>query len=1373
MADKEYKALQKAETGGEKDPWIRTKVNPPGGSTAFGPIQITMSKAIDYANRADQTGLSPDTVKFIRETFVPMQKKMSQYGGKDMKPGFEAYDYGGTGNFKEEDKIKYEKMGVEMIRYDMERSGGDQDKFLKTWRGDNPEPLYKEEYFKQLNAVEFPKQSRLDEFINFINPLQVASAEAGEFTPPTTGRLDEMSAWDKFLTSNVGEKVVGILSGGMTLTEAEALQRQELQALTDIPGQIGKVGKLVLKEMLPRTMPTMSMLSSLIPEMTKDDIEDIAKGIGTITKPMGRPLGAVQEGVGALLTRKSAEEVATETIKGFLKSEEAEPIQRQVNPVKAGESTPSLVFRAVGEAFETLALSSVIYSGGIEKIRQGIRLIGQKNTLRVVEEKVLPAVEKTYGFQFVKASTGEEKAIAIINAAKTDRFLGDAVRLALKKQNVIDVSFLRSEAGAVRAIGVGDYVKAGEKIAKVIKIEGPKAILSLAGKELSKNVAELEVVAPPSTASEAIDQGMSAEEYVKSKLKSSEIPSKGKDVIGRDIPEWREATVFHSTSKEGVVDIKKSGFRMLGKEQGGYYGEAISFTPDKEYSSQFGEIQTTAKISKDAKILNLNDPKDWDIWLWLTKNKGLDEYRKIAIANGIDGVYDSGAGDLFIYNPKKVAYVSETPNVTKSQLLSEYEAASQKPPLPPKPTAVSPGEDKISKLKLEKIGDTYSLLRVEHKGRGVTEGVGFKTKEEAIKFVEKQNLNPSLRTKFEIVGEAEQPKTALDLFKDKSGKVATGMDDAEEFISKTFVPLSTRLSKIDDSLKHKLRKHEFDIGIQNKKDAEKVIPFLKKIKTLSKIDQDELDIALKNANPEEIDTLLKKHNLGTEHQSVRSVLDDLYKRAKDAGMDIRYLDTYFPRKVNDLEGLLDYFANSSQWSMIQKAFDKEKGSLGRLLTDEEKANIISTMVRGFGKNKITFGPAGHTKTRTVSQITPEINKFYKPAIPTLLDYIQGMNTNIAVRNFFGKGKNLDISIGNYVNRLIDQGIISSTNEKELTDVLRAYFNARGTHGAITTFKNFSYMASMGSPISAITQIQDLAFSLYKNGYYNSWMGATHKEITKQDIGIENIADEFTDPSKSSKALTKLFKVIGLDAMDAFGKETLINGAWLRLQKAADKNDPKLVKMLEDAFDKDAPRVLKDFQEGNITDDVKYVLFSELADFQPIALSEMPEYYAKGGNMRIFYMLKSYTIKQLDVYHNEVFRNMKKDPVGSMKNLLKLTVALAVLGVTADTIKDMLLGRKTKLEDMVVDNMLRLVGFSKWQIYKSKQDGFFETLLSSILPPIPFVDDIWKDFFSKAEQKKPLSKKRIWQRLPLVGKFYYWWFGGGKDIKQKGKKITIK
>ena len=150
------------------------------------------------------------------------------------------------------------------------------------------------------------------------------------------------------------------------------------------------------------------------------------------------------------------------------------------------------------------------------------------------------------------------------------------------------------------------------------------------------------------------------------------------------------------------------------------------------------------------------------------------------------------------------------------------------------------------------------------------------------------------------------------------------------------------------------------------------------------------------------------------------------------------------------------------------------------------------------------------------------------------------------------------------------------------------------------------------------------------------------------------------------------------------------------------------------------------------------------------------------------MLKSYIIKQIDVYNNEVFR--KKDPKEKMKNFLKLSIALILMNATADTIKDMILGRKTKLQDIVIDNILRLVGFSKWQLYKTREDGILATFFQSILPPTPFIDEVYKDAMRFANKKNAkVSDMRIWQRIPVVGKFYFWWFGGGKEIKARRDK----
>jgi hypothetical protein len=222
-----------------------------------------------------------------------------------------------------------------------------------------------------------------------------------------------------------------------------------------------------------------------------------------------------------------------------------------------------------------------------------------------------------------------------------------------------------------------------------------------------------------------------------------------------------------------------------------------------------------------------------------------------------------------------------------------------------------------------------------------------------------------------------------------------------------------------------------------------------------------------------------------------------------------------------------------------------------------------------------------------------------------------------------------------------------------------------------------------------------------------------------------------------------------------------------MKKLAETPTQEFTDKMENIFGDEAKQTIKDLKDGNISTNVKMLLFSELADVQPISLSEMPEYYLKGGNMRVFYMLKTYTIKQIDVFHNEVFRKLDnpKTRLEGLSNLVRLSMALALTGATSDLLKDLLLGREIKLDDLILDNILKLMGFSKWQIYKSRRDGLLTALMQSILPPVPFLDDMYKDIVNQ----KSLPDWRIASAVPLVGKFYYWWFGGGK---KKGKKTII-
>lgn len=615
---------------------------------------------------------------------------------------------------------------------------------------------------------------------------------------------------------------------------------------------------------------------------------------------------------------------------------------------------------------------------------------------------------------------------------------------------------------------------------------------------------------------------------------------------------------------------------------------------------------------------------------------------------------------------------------------------------------------------------------------------------------------------------AEQQKTArerLEEARNNYKEYKKVKKESERFWSKILAPISTELDEINPKLKHALRRFEMKSALKENEYAKPVKAFIDATNKMSKEDYAEYDLALKNRDVEMINELNKEYGIQKEFEAIRQLLDGIYKEAQEVGMEIGMLEDYFPRKVINPAAFIEEVSRSS---FVRKALQELDPD--NKMSAEDKAIAVNNILRGYG-NKISLSGGGFTKERSVQEITPELNKYYKDSIEALTDYIKSMNNVIQAKKFFGKGENVEESIGGYVKALAEQGMISARDEAKAKEILLARFTQRGTGEFVSFLKNIDYLSVMGSPTSAITQIGDFAFTLYQNGFYDSLIGFSKalsgKGITREDIGIDKIAQEFSEKSKTSQAVNIVFKTVGLDFMDKMGKETFINASYKRLKDLANKPNDKFESMLKQVFGKEANQVKEDLQNDVFSENVKYLLFSELSDFQPISLAEMPQKYLTGGNGRIWYMLKTYTVKLLDVHRNQIFRQFQTEPKQALQNMVRLAACLIITGVTSDVLKNLITGRPIDLEDLVIDNLLKLAGFSKWQIYQARREGIFYTALRSILPPLSLINDIYKDS-AKAISDGEISfnKLNTIKDIPIVGKLYYWWFGKGSNTEEK-------
>lgn len=622
-------------------------------------------------------------------------------------------------------------------------------------------------------------------------------------------------------------------------------------------------------------------------------------------------------------------------------------------------------------------------------------------------------------------------------------------------------------------------------------------------------------------------------------------------------------------------------------------------------------------------------------------------------------------------------------------------------------------------------------------------------------------------------------------------KSIKNLGSGKEF-DKTLIPISTRLKEINPKLKEALRKYESKLGTRENAFQKKVLPFLtEKSKTMSDEDLIIYDYAERNRDVDKISELNKKYNLTKQYEAKREVLADLYEKGIKAGFDIGYMDDFAPRLVKDYDGLVEYLKGTKDWSEIEKSVSDLQENQADPLSADQVADVINRWMRGYGHG-MREGKPGAVKSRKLNVVDDVMSKFYDTSDNSLLHYIKVMNEAISAKEFFGRtlskdenGKiDVDDSIGRYTLDLILNKEINQKQEKELRDILQARFNPGRMGAGVGFFRNFAYMTTLAQLSPTLTQIGDLAWSISHAGPIKTVKAALKKnKITPEQVGLNELAVDMMEASRSSKALKALLKSTGFATMDKFGVTTFINATMEKYHKMAKKDPKRLLKELRPTFEGKTNKVFKDFLNNEYTDDVGYKLFSDVLDYQPRKLSEVPEYYLRSGNAKIFWMLKTWTSKMLGIWREQVYDEIKSGNVkkGTI-NFAKYAGTLMALQMSSDELKDWLMGRTSDLSERVTDNILKLFGVSRYVAWKARDEGIQWAAAKMVLPPARFFDSVLEDIVTIFDKDKDLNFENLEtiKEVPPIGSLLYWRFGAGKrknefwqekKRKEKNKKST--
>ena len=644
-------------------------------------------------------------------------------------------------------------------------------------------------------------------------------------------------------------------------------------------------------------------------------------------------------------------------------------------------------------------------------------------------------------------------------------------------------------------------------------------------------------------------------------------------------------------------------------------------------------------------------------------------------------------------------------------------------------------------------------------------------------------------------------------------------------------PISSRIEELSPRMVNKLYEFEIDQNMLAGNYMNKAIPFMESFKKMKRADRKLLTKHALNSDTAEVYSVIQRYNtklpgMKREFDDLLQTFDDLHKLATDNGIDVPYRKDYLPRIMKDYDGYRKHIgvdAKSDIDNAINQAYlDKNKVPQGgalpinpKPLTQFEEREAIRKYLEG---TKYTGdGTPGFVKNRVIDKIDDDILQFYGGLEENIQNYINNVTYRVAKNRFTGKVDGVE-GYTELLSKLNQRGKVADADAIKINELIDARLSGgeKSIGQGAQVYRDGMYLASIGNPISTITQASEFMLNAYRNGTLNTLATApkTFKRagITIKDLGLDDIAKEFSDPlSQSQKGKFGVFKkslndtlrktlgVVQFKRMDELMKESNLNGAFLKARKKVANTRSKeyqdFAKEMSEYYGPETKKFLDALKRGDANDpNVKTYLFSQLAKTQPISLSEYSEFYLRNPSARPFYFLKSFALKQLETTRRDVTRKLASGNANEIRDGMRQGIRLSVLfggGMTANNLfKDYLLDRddkpgmgfevnlsdpsvkitgnqvpkKKNVADAAADAILTLFGLSRYTTRRIADDPYYGTI--DIFMPPKLTELV--ELFVEAPLKGDLNKagRVIQKNIPIGGKIYSQHFGAGADYKRK-------
>jgi len=335
----------------------------------------------------------------------------------------------------------------------------------------------------------------------------------------------------------------------------EQMQAEELQGLRDLR----QLGETI-------TDPT------AILKMTPEQKWGALRGISYLFKPWRRLGEPVRAGIIAKIKGKKPTDVRKAMIRGFFMPDE---VPTGISQIPLGEfplvgkrelegAWGWLIPRAIAEAIEHFLLYHLVF-GVPKQISALTRIEGVKSQISKVE-KAIPLFEK-HGVRFPAGMSDYDKAVAILHAGRVNPQVGDSLKIILSQPTEF-------YAGLPAKLKIGDLVQIGKETGKILNISGSKAVVSIAGKEITKALSELQPAIPEEVKPEIKPEVKSTISDKIKEFKQWGAEIKGNKVIlyhGTDDPKFNSKDLRYGTYLSSV----EKGYDITGNQGASFYGKYV------------------------------------------------------------------------------------------------------------------------------------------------------------------------------------------------------------------------------------------------------------------------------------------------------------------------------------------------------------------------------------------------------------------------------------------------------------------------------------------------------------------------------------------------------------------------------------------------------------------------------------------------------------------------------------------------------------------------------------------------------------------------------------------------------------------------------